>query len=120
MDKKFNYEFKNNSRFSKQTKVYLIVISALILLMLILSFALYNANANSNVLKKQILINDLNDQKNKNKSDISNTIEDISKNSKDAVKKSEQIINKSKYEKPKIKDTTDAYMLEYIVNFRPE
>jgi len=95
------------------------IIAGMTIIIVVLCWFLYSANSSVDIYKKQIELSKLNEEKIIVIEAIGSELNDLSKLSSDNVKKSDSIIKKIKHETPKINDTTDSYMLQYIRHYRP-
>ena len=77
-------------------------------------------NSSVDIYKQEIELSRLNDAKLTTQNDINSELNDLSRKSTESVSRSKSIIKKTKHETPKIMDTTDYHMLQYINDFRPK
>ena len=96
------------------------IIAGMIILIIVLAFYVYSMNSSVEQYKKEIELSRLKKEEKSNQNSIENEITTISDKSSETVKKSDSIIKTIKHEIPKISDTTDNYMVEYIREFRPK
>ena len=96
------------------------IIAGMTILILVLAFYVYSMNSSIEQYKQEIEILRLKDEKAEVERKTEFIITDISEISSISVKKSDSIIKIIKHEIPKIIDTTDNYMVQYIRNFRPK
>jgi hypothetical protein len=95
-----------------------IIIVALAIIVLWLSFKLYNSSTDTKIIEAKTSVKSIEKKSDINDKKIDSAFNEIEKQSSESVKKS--TTKKIQYEKPIIKDTTDMYMYEYIVNYRPK
>lgn len=96
------------------------IIAGMTILIVVLFWFLYSANSSVDIYKQQAELEKLNNEKIIVLEKIDSKLNDLSKLSTETVKKSKKIIKKITHETPKISDTTNMYMLEYISSFRPK
>jgi hypothetical protein len=96
------------------------IIAGMTILIVVLAFYVYSMNSSVEQYKQELEILKLKDEKTEVKRKTEFIITDISEISSRSVKKSDSIIKIIKHEIPKISDTTDNYMVQYIRNFRPK
>ena len=96
------------------------IIAGMAILIVVLCFFLYNSGTNAKIYEEKIQLKELINQKKSIEKQTDSTFIELSKNSSKSVEESKLIINKIKHEIPKIKDTTDIYMYQYIINYRPK
>ena len=96
------------------------IISGMTILIVVLSFYVYSMNSSVEQYKQEIELLRLKDEKTTVQHRTTTAIDDLSIKSRETVKKSDSIIKTIKHEIPKISDTTDNYMVEYIRDFRPK
>jgi len=90
------------------------------MLIVVLAFYVYSMNSSVEQYKQEIELLRLKEEKKVKIIDTGIIIEAISIKSRNTVKKSDSIIKKITHETPKISDTTDNYMVQYIRDFRPK
>lgn len=96
------------------------IIAGMTILIVVLFWRLYSMNSTVEEYKEAIELSKLKTAKKSVQKQTYTVITDLIEKSESGVKKSNSIIKKITYEIPKIADTTDYYMLEYIKNYRPE
>ena len=94
--------------------------AAIIISIIIFCWLLYYCINQKGIFDEKINLKELIHKKIKVDEKTDSLFIDLSKNSAKSVQKSKSIINKIKHETPKIKDTTDIYMYQYIINYRPK
>lgn len=77
-------------------------------------------NSDIKIYKQEIELSKLKIDKKSVQKQTDFVISDISVKSTESVKKSKSLIQKITHETPKIQDTTDIYMYEYVSSFRPK
>jgi predicted Holliday junction resolvase-like endonuclease len=101
-------------------KIQSYIIAGMTILIVVLAFYVYSMNSSVEQYKQEIELLKLKDEKTTVQQQTTTIIDDLSIKSRETVKKSDSIIKTITYEIPKISDTTDIYMLEYIRDFRPK
>jgi len=97
-----------------------LIIAGLTIIIVGLAFYVYSMNSSVEQYKQEIEILRLKDKKTTVQKQTATIIDDLSIKSRETVKKSDSIIKTIKHEIPKISDTTDSYMVQYIRDFRPK
>lgn len=95
------------------------IIAGMTITIVVLCWFLYSVNSTVYIYKKEIELQKLNKYKEISIKKIDSEIKDLSKLSTETVEKANSIIKNIKHETPIVKDTTDTYMYEYIVNYSP-
>jgi predicted Holliday junction resolvase-like endonuclease len=96
------------------------IIAGMTIIIVVLAFYVYSMNSSVEQYKQEIELLRLKDEKTTVQQQTTTVIDDMSITSRETVKKSDSIIKNIKHEIPKISDTTDNYMVEYIRDFRPK
>ena len=96
------------------------IIAGMTILIVVLCFFLYNSGTNAKIYEEKIQLKELINQKKSIEKQTDSVSINLLKNSEKSVIQSKLIINKIKHETPKVKDTTDIYMYQYIINYRPK
>jgi len=96
------------------------IIAGMTILIVVLAFYVYSMNSSVEQYKQEIELLRLKDEKTTIQQQTKTVIDDLSIKSNETVKKSDSIIKTIKHEIPKISDTTDNYMVQYIRDFRPK
>jgi len=96
------------------------IIAGMTILIVVLSFCINSMNSDIKIYKQEIELSKLKTDKKSVQKQTDSVISDISVKSTNTVKKSKSLIQKITHETPKIKDTTDIYMYQYISSFRPK
>jgi predicted Holliday junction resolvase-like endonuclease len=105
-------------KYMKKIQPY--IIAGMTILIVVLAFYVYSINSSVKKYKQEIELFRLKSEKTTTQEQITTVIDNLSIKSRETVKKSDSIIKKIKHEIPKISDTTDNYMLQYIRDFRPK
>ena len=96
------------------------IIAGMTIIIVVLAFYVYDLSNKINENNQSSKLTDLKKSKIEVKKETDEVINSISSKSSETVKKSNLIIKKINHEVPKIIDTTDARMLEFIRGYRPE
>lgn len=96
------------------------IIAGMTIIIVVLAFYVYNLSNKINENDQSGKLTNLKKSKIEAKKETDEVINSISSKSSETVKKSNLIIKKINHETPKIIDTTDARMLEFIRWYRPE
>lgn len=96
------------------------IIAGMTIIIVVLCWFLYSTNSSVEIQKEQIELSKLKTDKKAVQKQTDSVITELSKKSTKTVDKSNLLIKKITHNEPKIQDTTDAYMYEYISNFRPK
>ena len=108
----------NRTLIMKNIQTY--IIAGMTILIVVLAFYVYSMNSSVEQYKQEIELLRLKTEKTTVSEQTTTVIDDLFIKSRETVKKSDSIIKKIKHEIPKISDTTDNYMVEYIRDYRPK